>query len=114
MTVLASVVLEDCRFSVSTPSLLVPPYALQATVLDIAQFLLYLHKGDPAIISQIGFALIPAFSTFPIQMQPRLLSFFDRCIIRGVLDDLRRELGLVSAAPQVLLIQNGTCFLPLR
>jgi hypothetical protein len=62
-------------------------------VLDIAQFLIHTQRHEPKIISQIGFALIPAFSTFHVEMQPRLLAFFEEGIIRGVLEDLSLSQG---------------------
>jgi hypothetical protein len=67
---------------------------LQAVVLDVAQFLIHTQRHDPKILSQIAFALIPAFSTFQIEMQPRLLAFFEVGIIRGVLEDLGRTQGV--------------------
>src|ERR1700683_4740358 len=75
ISVLASVVSEDCRFKISSPSPSRPPNSLHAVVLAGAQFLIETQRHDPKIISQIAFALIPAFSTFPIEMQPRLLAF---------------------------------------
>jgi hypothetical protein len=66
---------------------------LQAVVLDVALFLIHTQRHDPKIISQIAFALIPAFSTFHIEMQPRLLAFFEEGIIRDVLEDLSRIQG---------------------
>jgi hypothetical protein len=69
-------------------------------VLDVAQFLIDTQRHDPKIISQIAFALIPAFSTFPIEMQPRLLAFFEERIIRDVLEELRQtqDTGLIAAS----------------
>ena len=97
INVLASVVMEDCRFKISSPRPSRPPNALQAVVLDVAHFLLHSQRHDVKVVSLIGFALIPAFSTFPIEMQPRLLAFFEDGIIRGVLDDLRKVHGDSSA-----------------
>ncbi|KAK0459777.1 uncharacterized protein EV420DRAFT_1620288 [Desarmillaria tabescens] len=71
-----------------------PPNALQALTLKVAQFLLHVHRRNPKVVSQIGFALIPAFYTFPPEMYARLLAFFEECIIRGILDDLREVQGL--------------------
>jgi hypothetical protein len=93
ISVLASVVSEDCRFKISSPRPSRPPNALQAVVLDVALFLIHTQRHDPKIISQIAFALIPAFSTFHIEMQPRLLAFFEEGIIRDVLEDLSRTQG---------------------
>lgn len=93
ISVLASVVSEDCRFKISSPRPSRPPNALQAVVLDVAQFLIHTQRHDPKVISQIGFALIPAFSTFHVEMQPRLLAFFEEGIVRGALEDLNRSQG---------------------
>lgn len=93
ISVLASIVLEDCRFKISSPRPSRPPNALQVVVLDIAQFLIHTQRHEPKVISQIGFALIPAFSTFPVEMQPRLLAFFEDGIIRGVFEDLSLSQG---------------------
>lgn len=93
ISVLASVVSEDCRFKISSPRPSRPPNALQAVVLDIAQFLIHTQRHEPKVISQIGFALIPAFSTFHVEMQPRLLAFFEEGIVRGVLEDLSLSQG---------------------
>lgn len=95
ISVLASVVSEDCRFKISSPRPSRPPNALQAVVLDVAQFLIHTQRHDPKVISEIAFALIPAFSTFHVEMQPRLFAFFEG-IIRGVLEDLSRAQGIGS------------------
>lgn len=68
ISVLASVVLEDCRYKIASPRPSRPPNALQALTLDVAQFLLHIHCHDPNIITKIGFAMIPAFSTFQPEM----------------------------------------------
>ncbi|PFH54331.1 hypothetical protein AMATHDRAFT_38260 [Amanita thiersii Skay4041] len=91
--VIASVVQEDCRYKVAAPRPLRPPNALHAICLDIAQFLLHAHRHLPRVVSQIGFAIIPAFSTFPREMQGRLLKFFEECIIRGLLQELSVSQG---------------------
>jgi hypothetical protein len=62
-------------------------------VLDVALFLIHTQRHDPKTISQIAFALIPAFSTFHVEMQPRLLAFFEEAIIRDVLEDISRIQG---------------------
>ncbi len=85
---------EDCRYKISSPRPSRPPNALQALTLTVAQFLLHVHRRNPKVVSQIGFALIPAFYTFPPEMYARLLAFFEECIIRGILDDLREVQGL--------------------
>ena len=111
INVLASVVMEDCRFKISSPRPSRPPNALQTVVLDVAQFLLHSQRHDVKVVSQIGFALIPAFSTFPVEMQPRLLAFFEDGIIRGVLDDLKKAQGdnsaIIALAKGALRILNN-------
>jgi hypothetical protein len=94
ISVLASIISEDCRFKISSPRLSRPPNALQALTLDVIQFLLHTNRSDPKVISQIGFALIPAFATFPPEMLIRLLAFFEQNIIRAVLEDLKRVQGV--------------------
>jgi hypothetical protein len=42
-----------------------------------------------AVISQVGFALLPAFVTFKAEMYPRLLLFFEG-ILRGMLHEEKR------------------------
>jgi hypothetical protein len=76
---------------------------LQAVVLDVTLLLIHTQRHDPKIISQIAFALIPAFSAFPTEMQPRLLAFFEEGIIRDVLEDLSR----IQGAGQIAALSAG-------
>lgn len=92
IALLASVVLEDCRFLVSGARLTRPPGALQAITLDVAQFLAALHCDNPITIYEISCAVMPAFFTFPAQMHTRLVSFFQENILRRIL----RPLGLAD------------------
>ena len=94
ISVLASVVAEDCRFRINFPRPFSPPNALQAITLNVAQVLLLINSHDPHIVSQIGHALIPAFSGFDREMYPRIISFFNQSIIRNSLSDLRRIQGV--------------------
>lgn len=94
ISILATVVLEDCRYKISSPRPSRPPNALQALSLDTAQYLLHAHRHDPQIISSIGFAMIPAFSTFQPEMHTRLLAFFEDGVIRGILRDLSQIQGV--------------------
>jgi hypothetical protein len=94
VSILASVIAEDCRYKIALPRPSRPPNALQILTLNIAQFLVHFHRRDPRVVSQIAFAMIPAFSTFPPQMYIRLLNFFDTSIVRVVLEDLVRLQGL--------------------
>jgi hypothetical protein len=89
ISILSSIVSEDCRFKIASPRPSRPPYALQALTLDVAQFLIHSQRQDPGIISRIGFALIPAFVTFREAMQIRLFTFFETVVIRGMLEELR-------------------------
>ncbi|KAF8163325.1 hypothetical protein B0H34DRAFT_805778 [Crassisporium funariophilum] len=93
VSILASVVSEDCRYQVAIPRPSRPPNALQVLTLNIAQFLIHAHRHDPRVISQIAFAMIPAFSTFDSQMHSRLLSFFESSVVRIVLQNLETIQG---------------------
>jgi hypothetical protein len=53
-----------------------------------------MHAKSYAVISQVGFALLPAFVTFKAEMYPRLLLFFEG-ILRGM---LHKEKKLRSSA----------------
>jgi hypothetical protein len=107
------VISEDCRFKIASPRPSRPPNALQALTLDIAQFLLYTHRQDPKIVSQIGFALIPAFGTFDPGMCNRLLTLFEG-VIRATLEDLTQLQGVhdIISLPAPMagkfLINSGT------
>ncbi|KAJ7219313.1 hypothetical protein GGX14DRAFT_435653 [Mycena pura] len=104
ISILASVISEDCRFQIHSPRPSRPPNSLQALVLDIAQFLLHTHRRDPKIVSEIGLACIPALNSFQPEMHVSLLAFFENGVIRSILDDLERTrgpaaLGASTAAP---------------
>ncbi|KAG7092480.1 hypothetical protein E1B28_008832 [Marasmius oreades] len=96
ISILSSIVLEDCRFKVASPRPTRPPNALQAMTLEVARFLLYTHRHSPSTISDIAFALIPAFATFPYEICGRLLAFFEECVVRNALAELRLFQGLDS------------------
>lgn len=66
--------------------------------LDVAQFLLHTHRHDPKIVSQIGFAIIPALATFHPEMHIRLLTFFEDGVLRGVLEELRLIQGVIESS----------------
>ncbi|KAG6814364.1 hypothetical protein H0H92_010950 [Tricholoma furcatifolium] len=99
ISVLASVVLEDCRYQIASPRPSCPPNALQALTLDVAQFLLHTHRHDFNVTSKIGFAMIPAFSTFRPAMHGRLLTFFENAVIRCMLEDLAQIQGVNDIVP---------------
>lgn len=109
ISILASVIAEDCRFKIAAPRPSRPPNSLQFAVLDVARFLLHTHRHDPRIISQIGSALLPAFLTFSPEMHTRLLGFFDDSVVGNLLADLRsfqgtRQIPSPSAGAKLCLI----------
>ena len=89
VSVLSSVVQEDCRYKASGPRLMRPPNALHALCLDIARFLIGFHKHNSKVVSDVAHAMIPSFSTFPKEMHEKLLKFFEECVIWGPMQDLR-------------------------
>ena len=93
ISVLASIVSEDCRFQVTAPRPSRPPNALQSVVLDAAGYLLHMNRRNPKVVSQIGFALLPAFYAFRPEMHVRLLVFFDTMVMRPMLESLREAQG---------------------
>lgn len=94
ISILASIVAEDCRFQVTTPRPSRPPNALQSVVLDAAGYLLHMNRHNPKVVSQIGFALLPAFYTFRPEMHLKLLTFFDTMVMRPMLESLREAQGI--------------------
>ena len=112
ISILASIITEDCRFKVSSPRPSRPPNTLQFVVLDVARFLLHTHRHDPRVISQIGFALLPAFLTFSPEMHTLLLAFFDDGVLGNMLADLRslqgtRQLSSPSAGAKLRSVMGG-------
>ncbi len=99
LSILKSVVSEDCRYRVGSPRPSRPSNTLQILILNVAQILAYTHRHDPRVISEIAFAMIPAFYSFPRQMHPRLLHFFETSIVRIALQNLARLQGTVSQEP---------------
>jgi hypothetical protein len=95
ISVLQSIISEDCRFPLTPPRPTRPPNSLQAISLDIALLLVHMHAESHAVISQVGFALLPAFTTFKAEMYPRLLLFFEG-MLRGMLHEERRLRSLVK------------------
>ena len=98
--VLQSIVSEDCRYSLSPPRPSRPPNSLQAVSLDIALLLVHMHAKSDAVISQVGFALLPAFTTFKAGMYPRLILFFEG-ILRDMLHEERRLRSLVMGSAEM-------------
>ncbi|KIM49083.1 hypothetical protein M413DRAFT_21375 [Hebeloma cylindrosporum] len=90
VSILGSIVAEDCRYRVAFPRPSRPPNALQILTLNIAHFLLHTHQHNPYIISQVTFAILPAFYTFHSHMYPRLLTFMETSVVRIVLQNLGR------------------------
>ena len=93
ISILASIVSEDCRFQITAPRPSRPPNALQSVVLDAAGYLLHMNRRNPNVVSQIGFALLPAFYTFRPEMHTKLLAFFDTMVMRPMLESLREAQG---------------------
>lgn len=110
ISLLASVVMEDCRFQTRSPRPSRPPNSLQALILDVSQFLLHTHRHDPKIVSEIGLAMIPAFSTFPPEMHTRLLAFFEDGVIRNILEELKRARGSSTNIDPVLVPHGASSF----
>lgn len=81
ISMLSSIILEDCRFKYRPISLTHPPNALQALVLLITRFLVFKHRHDPKTVYLLLVALTPAFSTFGKEMHLRLLSFFEEVVV---------------------------------
>jgi hypothetical protein len=54
-----------------------------------------MHANSHAVISQVGFALLPAFSTFKAEMHPRLLLSFES-VLRGMLYEARKLRGFAE------------------
>lgn len=54
-----------------------------------------MHAMSHAVISQVGFALLPAFVTFKAEMHPRLLLFFEG-MLRGMLHEEKRLCDLAK------------------
>ena len=54
-----------------------------------------MHAVSHAVISQVGFALLPAFVTFKAEMYPRLLLFFEG-MLRGMLHEEKRLCDLAK------------------
>jgi len=88
VSILGTIVVEDCRYRVASPRPSRPPNTLQILTLNIAQFLLHTHQHNPHVISQVTFAMLPAFYTFHPQMYGRLLTFFEASVVRTVLQNL--------------------------
>ncbi len=98
--VLQSIVSEDCRYSLSPPRPSRPPNSLQAVSLDIALLLVHMHAKSDTVISQVGFALLPAFTTFKTEMYPRLILFFEG-ILRDMLHEERHLRSLVTGGTEI-------------
>ena len=111
ISILTSVVLEDCRYQIALPRPSCPPNALQAVTLDVAQLLLSSNRHAAKTLSQIAFAMIPAFSSFRPEMYTRLLRFFEGCL-RDILDDLVQMQGFSGIFSQQIHPQDELYFRP--
>ncbi|THH16358.1 hypothetical protein EW146_g4274 [Bondarzewia mesenterica] len=94
ISILHSVISEDCRYQTSSPRLLRPPNALQALSLDVTQLLVHMHNDSPKLLGEIASAILPAFVTFRSEMHPRLLRFFEEGVLRSMLDQTRQIQGI--------------------
>ncbi|EMD38403.1 hypothetical protein CERSUDRAFT_113558 [Gelatoporia subvermispora B] len=108
ISVVASVIREDCRYRSSTPRLIRPPNALQAATLDVAQFLVHAHRDDSHVSTQIAYAVIPAFYTFEPKMHARLLAFFDDVVLGTTLHLLAQSQGLRQGVSPIDLNNRAT------
>lgn len=93
LSILAEIVTEDCRFKVTRIRLTCPPHVLQGVVLEVASVLARLHRRKPAVLSRIGFAMLPAFSTFSPYLHSRIMRFFDYDLLRVMLVQFARTRG---------------------
>lgn len=98
--VLQSIVSEDCRYALYPPRPSRPPNSLQALSLDIALLLVHMHAKSDTVISQVGFALLPAFTTFKAEMYPRLILFFES-ILQDMLREERHLRSLVKGSAEI-------------
>jgi hypothetical protein len=73
---------------------------LQVAVLDLARFLIYSHQNDSQVISEIGQAMIPAFQSFRLELQGRLIAFFLECVLGDALSQLRQTRTLANSLSQ--------------
>ncbi|KAG8969663.1 hypothetical protein FRC03_001535 [Tulasnella sp. 419] len=88
ITIVSEIIAEDCRFKVKLVRLSKPPNSLQSVSLDVAQCLIQSQRSDPKTVADIAFAVLPAFTTFPPEMHPRLIAFFEDHLVRPALDSL--------------------------
>lgn len=95
VALLEDVVMEDCRYKVAPPTLMKPPYALQAVCLDIGVALME-ETPSPETLAAVGEALLPAFDSFDPILLPRLLACFDNGIVRPMLRELTKLQGIIS------------------
>ncbi|KAG8829947.1 hypothetical protein FRC17_005741 [Serendipita sp. 399] len=90
ISLLGEIVMEDCRYKISRIRLKCPPYALQGVVLEVSSILARLHRRKPEILSKLGFAILPAFSTFPPSLHERVLRFYEEDILKAMLPEYSR------------------------
>ncbi|KAH7103835.1 hypothetical protein BKA62DRAFT_694808 [Auriculariales sp. MPI-PUGE-AT-0066] len=97
ITVLASLVADDCRVMSVPPTPKHPPYTLQAYTLDFATGIARTQANNPSALIDIGLALLPAFTTFPSVLLRRILSVYEYDLLRPTLERLRA----IRVAPTV-------------
>lgn len=93
LSILSSVISEDCRYQIVSPRPSRPPNSLQSVTLDVAGYLLHMHRRNPKVVSQIAFAVLPAFYTFKSEMYSKLFAFFDDVVVKNMLDSLSQAQG---------------------
>jgi len=59
---------------------------------------MYANRDEPKVLSQIAFALLPAFQTFRAEMIARLLAFFNEIIVGSTLQTLREIRGDIKSS----------------
>jgi hypothetical protein len=84
ITILAEIIKDDCRYQVTRFRPLCPPNALQGVVLEVASILARLQRNNPGNLTRIGFAMLPAFSTFSPSLHERIMRFFEQ-LLKGML-----------------------------
>lgn len=107
---LGDVVREDCRYQVTRYRPKCPPNALQGVVLEVASVIARLHRNNPEVLSKLGFAILPAFSTFSPRMHERIMRFFEEDLMNHMLymyEISRRSQGSEEAEPLAQQSRSG-------
>lgn len=92
---LSSLIFEDCRFQVISPTPLRPPNSLQALTLEFARLLFAATSGEEELQIELAFTMLPAFDIFRLEMLPKLLGFMIQWVVKNwaaYLMDVRMDL----------------------